>query len=328
MDLDTGSSLLWLQAVLSPEQGAPIGEQSVYRPPRSLSQNRHMKVSYADGASLIASLYTDTVGIGSLTATSQTVGAAAMHDIRDDFRSSKSTGIMGLGDFGRKNVVLTLKSQGKMKHASIALIGPRNDPKLADKIDREKTLQPRGHLVVGSVERSFYTGEIAWCPIAYLGSQEMWLVKLDEVRINGKTVAKNQRALIDTGTAYIVVSQPTFATVKAAIPGAEDIKGEQISMFSFPEANLRSVEFFFGGRSMELRRQDFGLGQVTVGDNRMCSSIVQIPGVEGKEVFAGREQMWIIGGIFLDNIVTIFDYEKKRVGFATIAADMDVAAGI
>ena len=333
VDLDTGSSLLWLQSVLSPKEDPPIPDQSVYHPARSTtstSLNDRTTVTYADGSNLIASLYSDTVRIGNLTATSQTLGAAATHEIHDTFRNSKSNGIMGLGDFGRKNIVQTLKLQGRIKHASIALVGPRNDPKLADRIDREKILQPRGHLVVGSVDRTFYTGEIAWCSTEFLRNQERWLVKLDEVRINRKTVVRNQLAMIDTGTAYIVVSQPNFATVKAAIPGAEDITEKKDSaMFSFPEAELSSVEFVFGGRSMELRRQDFGLGGIRVGDNRMCSSIVGIPGQKWREVFRGMEQVWIIGGIiggiFLDNIVTVFDFEKRRIGFATIAADKEVA---
>lgn len=271
--------------------------------------------------------------VGTLRALSQPLGAAATHNISGAFLGGASHGILGLGDFGRKNLVQTLKSQGQLRHAAIALIGPRNDPKLAEVIDRERTLQPRGSLVLGTVERRFYTGEIAWCPVVFQGGREMWLVRLDEIRVNGHTVATGQQALIDTGTAYIVASQPAFRAFKAAIPGAEDIvekdlekrkgKQKQSAMFSFPSASLRSVEFVFGGRSMQLRRQDFGLGQIRVGEagNRMCASIVQIPGDEGTEVFRGREQMWIVGGIFLDNIVTVFDFEKRRVGFATIATE-------
>lgn len=217
----------------------------------------------------------------------------------------------------------TLRVQGKVKNAMLTLVGPRNDPKLADKIDREQTMQPRGQLVVGTVGREWYTGEIAWCPRVMMGGAERWIVGLDEVRVNGVVVFRKQLALIDTGTAYIVTSDNVFQKVKAAIPGSEDVQGKR-GMFSFPETSLRSMEFVFAGRSLELRKQDFGLGGIVdPKTTRMVSSIVSLPG-EG-EAFAGLEQLWIIGGIFLDNVVTVFDYAEKKVGFATIASETDVA---
>jgi cathepsin D len=323
IDLDTGSSLLWLQSALNPSDSTPNG-QSVYRPSESTtSKDLHTttSVTYGDGTSLMASLFTDTITIGGLVAHQQLLGAASTASIRSTFLGGKSNGLLGLSlTAANKNLVQNLKAQGVIKYASIAVVGPRNDPKLAREIDRKRTLLPRGQLVVGAVDRRFYTGEIAWCPIV---SGERWVVKLDEVRINGRVVFKDQLALIDTGTAYIVTSPTAYAKVKDTIPGTEDIRGRKESrMFSFPEASLRSVEFVFGGRSMELKKQDFGLGGIRdVKTTRMASSIVSLPGERGVEVFSGMETMWIIGGIFLDNVVTIFDYEARKVGFATIAEE-------
>jgi hypothetical protein len=54
---------------------------------------------------------------------------------------------------------------------------------------------------------------------------------------------------------------------------------------------------------------------------RLVSSIISVPPREdGDDVFEGEmENVWIIGGIFLDNVVTVFDFDLKRVGFADIA---------
>lgn len=204
----------------------------------------------------------------------------------------------------------------------MSLVGPRNDPKLADVIDRLQIQQPRGHLIVGGVSRGFYDGEIAWCPCIPQPRGDKWIFKLDEVKINGATVFRDQWALIDTGSAYIVVSPPTYARVKEAIPGSEEIaEKKDNTMFSFPEKSLESIEFLFERRSLPLRRKDFGLGGIKDKKGRLCSSIVGLPGDVGTKTFRGMEKLWIIGGIFLDNNVVIFDYEDKRVGFATIARE-------
>ena len=44
----------------------------------------------------------------------------------------------------------------------------------------------------------------------------------------------------------------------------------------------------------------------------MCSSIMRLP------EWDFDDKLWIIGGIFLDNVVTVFDYGERKVGFADI----------
>ena len=147
VDLDTGSSLLWLQAkVGSGDSG--IDDQSMYTPAKSstaknLESQRQM--SYGDGARILCQLFNDSVSAGGLVAEQQLLGAAPEEDIRDENRSKKSNGLLGLG-FAKNtlNLVETLKAQGRVKHASLSLIGPRNDPKLASKIDKNIIMQPRG----------------------------------------------------------------------------------------------------------------------------------------------------------------------------------------
>ncbi|KAF8539455.1 aspartic peptidase domain-containing protein [Trichophaea hybrida] len=303
LSLDTGSTLLWIQSLLSPTD-APISPQPIYIPTLSTTSKNLLSktsITYGDGSTLIASLFTDTFLLGGLTASAQIFGAAAENNIRDTLRSGKSNGILGLGFGGDRNIIQTLRIQGGIGKACLALVGPRNDPKLADKIDRERTVQPRGQVRMG---------------------EERWIVKLDGVRVNGRVVFRNQLALVDTGTAYIVTSDVVFGSFMGVIHGAEMVKGRK-GMFSFPEESLRSVEFVFGGRSLELRRQDFGLGGLVEGEERrMVSSIVSLQ--DGGEAFGGMEHLWVIGGIFLDNVVTVFDYAEKRVGFATIVNETEV----
>ena len=342
MDLDTGSSLLWLQAKVRSEDSG-IDDQNMYTPAKSTTATNlqsQRQMSYGDGARILCQLFNDSVSAGGLVADQQLLGAAPEENIRDENRSKKSNGLLGLG-FAKNtlNLVETLKAQGRVKHASLSLIGPRNDPKLASKIDKNIIMQPRGYFVIGSVDPKFYTGDIAWCPQI---SPDRWIVKLDAVIINGVEAFTNQRALIDTGNAYITVSPQTFTSVQSFIPGSRQDPKKGLR-FAFPQDSLQSIDFVLGGRSLRLNRQDFVLGNWTIGSGRTgyLSSIQRSP-----EWPAGFEDLWVLvrghlfanlcwtcadkyqGGIFLDNIVTIFDYDDRRVGFGDISDnEMDVGRG-
>ena len=131
-----------MQALLS-ESDSPVPDQNHYAPSRSLSAQDLRSTSsssYGDGSSVEVLLFNDAVRVGTLTAERHTIGAAPASGIRDAFKTSKANGILGLG-FGlvegdeqieaSRNLVQKLYDLKKLKHASFAIIGPRNNPKLA-----------------------------------------------------------------------------------------------------------------------------------------------------------------------------------------------------
>lgn len=295
VDLDTGSSLLWLQAQVT-GASVDISDQSMYKPNNSrtakdLQSRRSM--SYGDGARILCQLFNDSVIAGGMLAEQQLLGAAPEEDIKDENRSKKANGLLGLG-FAKNtlNLVETLKAQRRVKHASLSLIGPRNDPKLAAKIDKETIMQPRGYFVIGSVNPKFYTGEIAWCPQL---SPDRWIVKLDAVIINGVTAFTDQRALIDTGNAYITVSPQIFTKVQTFIPGSRQDPKRGLR-FAFPKDALKNIEFVFDGRHLCLNRQDFVVGNWTVGSGKTG----YLSSIQRSLVFPdGFEDLWVmVRGLF------------------------------
>ena len=252
------------------------------------AHNTQRSISYGDGARVDCSLYSDHVRAGGLLAEEQLLGAAPAHEIRDATKSNKSNGLPGL-EFAKKNtlnLVETLKVQKRVKHASLSLIGPRNDPKLAAKIDGEAIVQPRGYFVIGSVDPKFYSGEIAWCPEL---AMDRWIVKLDAVKINGKTIFEDQRALIDTGNSYITVSPKTFTLVRQSIPGSIVDPNRGLT-FAFPKESISSVEFVLGGRSLKLNPQDFSLGNWTISSNSSYLSSIQ----KSPLFPSGYDNMWVL----------------------------------
>ena len=320
VDLDTGSSLFWLQSVLTPQEDSDIVGQSSYHPDDSLSARDLLledKAKYGDGDLVDVALYEDRVNVGKMSINSALIGAAATSRVKMDFAMSKANGILGLGfptkpeNLHRKNLCQMLYEQGMVRHPSFALIGPRVDPKLAEKIDKEVIMQPRGTFVIGSVDPAYYTGSIAWCP--QIVSTNRWIVKLDKIVINGQVAFEDQLALIDTGTAYIVASPSNFDKAQKFIEGASPLPSKQNFMFTYPADNLKKVGFVFGGREIRLQQQDFGLGGLKSQNGKMCSSIVRLA------EWDFPEHLWVIGGIFLDNVVTIFDYGERKIGFADIS---------
>lgn len=208
---------------------------------------------------------------------------------------------------------MKLAAYGEVKHASFSMIGPRVDPAEAKDIDEQHRLRPRGWLVIGTVDESYYKPPIAWCD-ALIKDHQRWVVKLDEVCINGIPICKDQLAFIDTGFSYISTSKQRFDEAMAKLNGIL-VKD---NMFQYPTRTLegdsenaldgpKGVSFVLGQRFFALKQCDFSLGE---GDQPgySVSSITKLD--------SWPTDMWVLGGIFLDNIVTIFDYDKQRVGFA------------
>ena len=283
-------------------------------------------ITYGDNSRVSVSLFSDVVLVGGLSANQQVLGAATVPKLAQDFAASKANGVLGLG-FGlpgskiprHPNLVQNLKSENAVKHASFSIVGPRTDPEAAARIDAEGTKQPRGSFVIGSVDPQFYTGDIAWCE--QLPDQDRWIVRLDEVRINGKTAYRNQLALIDTGTALIRVSPETFRQIWMGIPGAKLYgKGTDTkTMFTYPVKAIESISFVFGGRGFKMTQMDLTLGRVKEGGvDEMCSSICRTAAGTWNQM---PKELWILGGIFLDNLVTIFDFDARKIGFADISPD-------
>jgi hypothetical protein len=81
-------------------------------------------------------------------------------------------------------------------------------------------------------------------------------------------------------------------------------------MFSFPQESLSTVEFVFGGRSIPLQKQDFGLGGIKDSKGQMCSSIVQI------ENYPFQDDLWIIVSMETSDDNTRADSSTHRVAFS------------
>ncbi|KAL3422072.1 eukaryotic aspartyl protease [Phlyctema vagabunda] len=317
LEVDSGSPILWVHAQCSDADTPPLSKRvfDVSKTAEYMGVQPY-SCKYADHTEVEVEWYKDDFNLGSLVASSQVFGAAPYGSLSQRVKESQSQGLIGLANWTPRisapkhdNLVVNLARQGRIKFASFALVGPRNNPVQAQ-ADTNKTTRPRGRLIIGAVSRKWYSGEIAWCP--WLKEEyHQWVVELDEVWINDYKIAEKQLAFIDSGTSYIMTSPQNALAVRSVLHGT--VCGKEEAAFEYAPGALSTVTFVLGGRLFTLNPDDLSLGRNASGND--ISSILTL-GKGVKWPFAQR--MWVLGGILLDNIVTVFDYTDHRIGFATL----------
>lgn len=110
--------------------------QNTYQPTKSLSARplaRTDKAKYGDGDLVSVELFNDKVQLGKMTIPSALIGAAPSRTLKTGFAMSKANGLLGLGfltdprNAKRRDLVQLLYDMKLVKHASFAMIGPRDD---------------------------------------------------------------------------------------------------------------------------------------------------------------------------------------------------------
>ncbi|KAF3923191.1 Gastricsin [Dactylellina cionopaga] len=220
-------------------------------------------------------------------------------------------GMIGLGfheiDLGwnkHDNLIEALSRQEYIDDAVFTIIGPRLQD--AGKVrGSQKELKYRGSLAVGRVYREYFSNEPTWCPLIKppAGENRRWQVGLDEVKINGELIATNQKALIDTGTAFIIGPEEKVDLIRQLMNAEYD--GHRIR---FPDRYyVRNIAFKFGGREFHLNADDIAIENSAKGG--LFSGIMKSS--QGQR---WKKDEWVLGGLFVDNMTTIFDMFNYRSG--------------
>lgn len=154
-----------------------------------------LDVQYGDGSTASGPVYSDSVSVGGLTATSQTFGTATT--LTGNFGASPSDGLVGmaypsLSQLGVSPLFNTLWSQGRVAANSFSFrLATQNSA--------------ASELYLGGLNAAKYVaGTTGWTPVI---SQTYWAVNTN-VAVNGQSVSSlgTLNAIVDTGTTLIVVS--------------------------------------------------------------------------------------------------------------------------
>jgi hypothetical protein len=112
------------------------------------------------------------------------------------------------------------------------------------------------------------------------------------------------------GTTVIVGDATNVAAFYGQIPGSQP---ESDGFYTFPcNADLPDISFYFNGQAFSIT-DSFNLGPAYGGSLKCLGGIRQ----------AGETTFWVLGGIFMTNFYTVFDFgevqvRNPQVGFATL----------
>mmetsp|Transcript_30161 Transcript_30161/g.45534 ORF Transcript_30161/g.45534 Transcript_30161/m.45534 type:complete len:190 (+) Transcript_30161:674-1243(+) len=161
-------------------------------------------------------------------------------------------------------------------------------------------------LVLGGTERSFYSGELAYTPVARAAKLlPYWLVSATDIKVAGSSTKQCNWL---TGC-YMVVD--TGTSVLAGPPKAANALIEKIGTVASDCSNvhtLPTISFTFSGKEFELGPDFYVIRAKGNNGSEQC-----ILGIEG--VDAGVP-IWILGDPFLRKYYTVWDSDNNRVGFA------------
>jgi cathepsin D len=177
---DTGSDTLFLAA----KGDEDSLNQDLYDPNGSSTSTRtpnFFNIHFADGSGASGKLWTDTVNIGGLTATRQTLGAASEWT---RLGRSSNDGVMGLSFlrmrmFNARTVIQRLVDQGQM-----------NPPIFAMKLNERGA-----SLTLGGLDHDLYTGDITYVDVIDRGR---WVIRSNALVVGGQTIVREFHCHIDS----------------------------------------------------------------------------------------------------------------------------------
>jgi len=295
IDFDTGSSDLWVPSSSCTSSGcSPHHKYSASSSSTSSKKSGTFSIEYGDGSTASGPIYTDTVTVAGLSATSQYFSAVTSES--SSFSSDPEDGILGLAfeaisSLGEPPYFQTLVSEGKVSSSVFAF----------------RLAESGSELYLGGTDSSKYSGAITYVSLT---SATYWLTT-GSVIVNGKTVISSNPSIIDTGTTLIVGPSSSVGTFYSAFGGkactTSTCGSGSSGYYYYPCNSEPTVSFKFGSATWTISGTDFNLGQVTT--SSCVGAVVASSGLP--------DNAWIMGDTFLKSVYSVYDVGNKRVGFAT-----------
>jgi hypothetical protein len=203
-------------------------------------------------------------------------------------------GILGMGQphsaIAKVTPMQMLKEQGKIDHNVFAFYLTSDG-------------KPGSTLSLGGPDCSYYTGDIKYTKLSrYSSYSPGWLITGSDVKVGGKSLGLCRGMLgcqmtLDTGASYI--TGPTKAMNKI-IAEVGEVRSDCSNLHSLPKITIS-----IGGADFELGPEFYVLRSA---QDRTCHLLLL-----GVDQWAPS---YILGDPFLRKYYTIFDADKRRVGFA------------
>lgn len=290
LDFDTGSADTWVPATSC--TSSACSSHNKYDPSKSttaeLQKDDAFDIAYGDGSHTSGKVYTDSVTVGSVTATGQAIGVATT--LSNSFADDPQDGIMGMG----YESISTLKEKPFFQTVMADNAVPKSQ--FSFNLNSGKGSE----LYLGGSNPAKYQGDMEWHDVV---SESYWVLE-GNAYVDNKSASDDFYAIVDTGTTVVVAPPSEAEAFWAKVPNSEPYSS---GYYTFPCDSTPDVSFSFGGQKWEMDADTLNLGSTAAGSDRCVGSVV------GMDVGVSA---WIMGDSFLKNVYTTFDLEQNAVGFA------------
>jgi cathepsin D len=298
VSIDSGSTDLFLPSVTC----ANCAGHRMYNPAQSSTakdEGNFSVLSYGQGQ-VVGDEYSDDVFLGGYEALSQSFLAASWYSVDFAYSNFVPDGLAGfafekISALGAKSVFETISDSGVLPESVFSV--------------KLSSTSGESELCIGTTNTNLYVKDT----LTYTAVTEegYWEVNLEAVSRNGSTVASNNASIIDTGTTFIITSDAAAEAYYKDIPGSSSSTQGEITYYTIPCDTIGSYTptFTFGGRGFSVSKETFNLGPASSGSSDCLGGIGGMSSVD----------FWVIGGVFLQNVYTVFDKGNLQVGFAELA---------
>ncbi|GJE97834.1 aspartic peptidase A1 [Phanerochaete sordida] len=303
--VDTGSSNTWV--------GADAANPYV---PTSSSVNTTDIILIEYGSGLFAGLeYNDTVALGGLAITNQTIGVAQF--ALGGFQGVD--GILGIGPAGLTKTTTASGDEIPTITDNAWALGLLDAYEVGISFEPPtNTSDANGQLTFGGVDESKFDGSITYVPITTTAPASGYVGIEQSVSYGSANVSllETTSGIVDTGTTLIVLAADAFATYQNLTGAVPDETTGLLKITQDQYDNLESLFFNIGGQSFELTKNaqiwPRSLNAAIGGD---AGSIYLIVGNIGTPSGSGLD--FVNGFGFLERFYAVYDTGHSRVGLAT-----------
>eukprot|EP01068_Selenidium_serpulae_P001476 Selendium_serpulae@DN1620_c0_g1_i1.p1 len=295
---DTGSSNVW---VPSTDCKRSCAKHHRYRHGESyVRDDRRFYIAYGSGP-VEGFLSNDDVTVGPITLKNYTFAEVTnAGGLGMAYAMGRFDGIFGLGwpsisvDYLEPPFSVMVK-EGLVKEPVFSFYLGKNNGE-------------EGELGFGVIDEAHFEPPLTW---AELVDESFWLVDLDQVAVGDSEVSSHERAIIDSGTSLIAGPSSSVRTLAHKI-GAKPLPMNR-GLYSIKCSAVHSapdLSFTMGGKRFSVAAADY---IVKLGRNPLLPCLL---GIMSMDTAKDGPPQWILGDVFMRKYYTVFDYGKKRVGFA------------
>lgn len=264
---------------------------------------RSWQILYGDNSSSSGILGSDIVSVGGISVR-QTIGLATAESAQ--FASSAVDGLFGLG-FNTIESVPGVKTFLDNAIAAGALAQPVVSVFLPS---FRRNGGVGGAYLFGGIDTTKFTGSLTYIPVS---RKDFWQIAMDDITYNGQSLGQSSQGIVDTGTTLVIISTSAAEVFHNQIQGSvfTPANGVDHAYWSVPcslQASTDNVGFSLGGRIFNIPVADVAYEDLEDGSGNCYS------GIQG-----GREDLWILGDVFIKNNYCVFDQgATPRVGIAPL----------